>query len=60
MADPLLDLTEFSLVWGPYELPNQAYSYADDWESYIYTPEEIAKAILSVPGSRLTRIVIPA
>lgn len=53
MADPLLDLTEFSLVWGPLRLPESAHSFADDWESQIYTPDEIADAILSVPGTRL-------
>jgi hypothetical protein len=59
VADPLLDLTEFSLVWGPLELPEPAYSFADDWESQVYTPDEIADAILSVPGVRLSRAPTP-
>ena len=49
----MLDLSEYSLVWGPIELPQPAYSYADDWDAEIYTPEEIANAILAVPGTSL-------
>jgi hypothetical protein len=59
VADPFLDLTDFSLVWGPLELPEPAYSFADDWESQFYTPDEIADAILCVPGVRLKHAATP-
>ena len=53
LTDPLLHLTEVSLVSGPLELPKPAYSFADDWELQLYTPDEIAEAILAVPGVSL-------
>lgn len=59
MADRLLELTDFSLVWGPLELPEPAYSFADDWTPQVYTPNEIADAMLSVPGVRLKHPAIP-
>ncbi len=59
MAQALLDLTEFSLVWGPLDLPDNAYSFADDWVSQIYAPDEVADAILSVPGVRLIHAAVP-
>jgi hypothetical protein len=45
--------TELTLVWGPLNLPDDAVSFDDDWDWVIYTPEEIAHAILSVPGATL-------
>lgn len=59
MIDRLLNLTEFCVVWGPLDLPEPAYSFADDWVSQIYTQEEIAEAILTVPGARLTNPATP-
>jgi hypothetical protein len=59
VTDRLLNLTEFCLVWGPLDLPEPAYSFADDWVSQIYTPEEIAETILTVPGVRLTNPATP-
>ena len=49
MPDELLDLTEFTLISGPIELPDRAVSFDDNWKTEIYTPDEIANAILSVP-----------
>ena len=48
-----LRLTELRLVWGPLDLLDDAVSFADDWEWIIYTPEEMAEAILSVEGVSL-------
>ncbi|MCA9195447.1 MAG: hypothetical protein KDB03_26935 [Planctomycetales bacterium] len=45
--------TELTLVWGPLDLPDDAVSFADDWNWVIYTPEEIEAAILSVPCVKL-------
>jgi hypothetical protein len=59
MADPLLNLVDFSLVWGPLKLPEPAYSFAQIGDEQLYTPDEIAQAILAVPGVRLTRPAIP-
>lgn len=53
MSLKILRLTELTLVWGPLVLPDDAVSYSDDWESIIYTPEEMAEAILSVTGVSL-------
>ncbi len=47
MSDSLIKLTEFSLVGGPIDLPDPAYSFDDNWKSEIYTPIEIADAILA-------------
>ncbi len=49
----ILRLTELTLVWGPLNLPNDAVSFADDWEWIIYTPQEMEDAILSVDGVNL-------
>ncbi len=46
-------LTELTLVWGPLDLPDDAVSFADDWEWIIYTPQEMENAILSVNGVSL-------
>ena len=53
MNRPLLQLTELCLVWGPLELPDDAVSFDDDWDSVIYTQAEIAEAILCVPNTIL-------
>ena len=53
MNRPLLQLTELCLVWGPKDLPDEAVSFADDWDTVIYTQCEIAEAILSVPNTLL-------
>jgi len=53
MTQPLLRLTELCLVWGPLELPDDAVSFDDNWDTVIYTPDEIADAILSVPQTQL-------
>lgn len=50
MSDRLLVLTELSLVDGPIELPDLAYSFADNWKPELYTADEIAAAISSVPN----------
>jgi hypothetical protein len=52
-SSQILKLTELSLVGGPLDLPDYAVSFADDWQGVIYTPQEIANAILSVPGVNL-------
>lgn len=59
IEDRWLHLTELSLTWGPLELPDPAYSFADDWVEQIYTPEEIAEAILAVPGMHLLHGALP-
>lgn len=59
MSEQLINLTELYLVWGPIELPDLAYSFADDWKSEIYTADEISDAILSVPGVKLVHDASP-
>ncbi|QDU43610.1 hypothetical protein Mal52_20860 [Symmachiella dynata] len=60
MSDSLIKLTEFSLVGGPIDLPDPAYSFDDNWKSEIYTPKEIADAILAVSQVRLVHDAKPA
>lgn len=59
MDPTMLQLTELTLVWGPLELPDRAFSFDDNRESVIYTAEEIAKAILAVPQTRLVHEASP-
>lgn len=59
MSEQLLNLTELCLVWGPIELPDLAYSFADDWKTEIYTADEISDAIMSVPGVKLVHDASP-
>lgn len=59
-ASNILRLTELTLVWGPLDLPDDAVSFADDWEWIIYTPEEMATALLSVTGVRLLHDSTPS
>lgn len=58
MDDPFLDLTEFCIVDGPLDLKEPAFSFAENYDE-VYTPEEIARAILAVPGVRLLRPADP-
>lgn len=59
MSEQLLNLTELALVWGPKKLPEPAYSFDDNWKSEIYTPDEIAAAILAVPNVKLVHPASP-
>lgn len=56
LGSQLLDLNEYSLVWGPLVLPEPAFSFDDDWISEVYTPQEIADSILAVPGAKIREI----
>ena len=44
----MLHLTEFSFVSAAEQLPNPAYSFADDWDTTIYTPQEFADAVAQI------------
>jgi hypothetical protein len=59
LAEPLLRLTDFSLVYGPINLPDPAVSFDVEWEFLIHTSDEVAAAILSVPGVRLVHPAEP-
>ncbi|QDT99240.1 hypothetical protein [Gimesia aquarii] len=59
MSEQLPNLPELYLVDGPLQLPDLAYSFADDWKTEIYTAKEIGDAILSVPGVKLIHDASP-
>ena len=51
----MLNLSELAFVAGPEDLPAPAFSFADDWKTPIFTPDEFAAAVLSIDGARLIR-----
>jgi len=60
MTDKILDQSELALIAGPIQLPEPAWSFADDWLSEeIYTPDEIVAAIVAVPNTLLTHEAVP-
>jgi hypothetical protein len=53
-----LDLCDFAFVIGPRELSEPAFSFDMD-RTEVYTPEEIADAILAAPGFELVHSASP-
>jgi hypothetical protein len=60
MSETLIEWRGFALVPGPVEIDQPLYSFEVDDDIVLHLPEEVALALLAIPGMRRTNAAEPA